>query len=263
MLTSPKLRSSSCLALLALLGACSAPRLEVMPRVQQAKLGGTIGASTTGMSIPDNDVSSDLGLGQSSSEFGGRADLSFAAGTWTFAYAPASFSGSGTLNADITNGGVTIPAGTAVDSSVKMDIGSVLWTHDFIPGDNFELGLGVGAHLLDFKGTITDGTNTLKFDQSAPVPVLAARAGAAFGPFDVSALLSGMQFKTGSDEATFFDADVMGRWRFLGGVDGRLAASLMLGWRKTDVKLDYTDGADHVNADLNVSGIYYGLSIGF
>jgi hypothetical protein len=89
------------------------------------------------------------------------------------------------------------------------------------------------------------------------------RGGAAFGPFDVSALLSGMQFKTGSDEATFFDADVMGRWRFLGGVDGRLSAALLLGWRKTDVKLDYTDGADQIHADLNVSGVYYGLSIGF
>jgi hypothetical protein len=263
MRTRPNLRSTAGLALLALLGACSTPRLEVMPRVQEAKLGGTIGAGTTGMTIPNNDIDSDLGLGQSSSEFGGRADLSFAAGTWTFAYAPASFSGSGTLNADITNGGVTIPAGTAVDSNVKMDIGSVLWTHDFIPGDNFELGLGLGAHLLDFKGTITDGTNTLSFDQSAPVPVLALRGGAAFGAFDVSALLSGMQFKSGSDDATFFDADVMGRWRFLGGVEGHLSAALVVGWRKTDVKLDYTDGADHVNADLNVSGIYYGLSVGF
>jgi len=238
MRTSPPLRLPACLVFLALLGACSAPRLELIPRVQEAKLSGTIGASTTGASIPDNDVDSDLGLGQSSSEFGGRADLSFAAGTWTFAYAPASFSGSGTLNADITNGGVTIPAGTAVTSDVQMDIGSVLWTHDFIPGDNFELGLGVGAHVLDFKGSITDGTNTLSFDQTAPVPVLVLRGGAAFGPFDLSALLSGMQFKSGSDDATFFDADVMGRWRFLGGVDGRLSAALVLGWRKTDVKLD-------------------------
>lgn len=256
-------RSAFLLSSLALLGACSAPRLDVIPRIQQAKLDGNVGAVTTGVSVTSNDVANDLGLGDTQSEFGGRADLAFGAGKWTFAYSPSSFSGSGTLSADITQGGVTIPTGTAVDSDVKMDIGTAVWTYDFFPGDNIELGLGLGVHAIDFKGTVTDGTDTVELDQTIPVPVLAARAGVSFGPFDVSALVSGLKAKRGDDEATFVDADLMGRFRFLGGVGGRLSAAAVVGWRKTDVKLDYTDGGDHVNADLNVSGIYYGLSIGF
>jgi hypothetical protein len=144
-----------------------------------------------------------------------------------------------------------------------MDVGSAIWTFDFVPGETVELGLGLGVHWLAFDGRMTDGTDTVELDQDVPVPVLAARAGLVFGPFDVTALLSGLQFKDGGDEATFFDADLMGRWRFLAGIDGHVSGALVLGWHQTDVTLDYTDGSDHVDADLDVSGLYYGLCIGF
>ncbi len=263
MRTNTALRFASLLAGLSSLAACSAPRFDVIPRVQEAKLGGTIGATTTGMSVTSNDVANDLGLNQTESEFGARADLAFGAGKWTFAWSPASFSGNGTLNVDVTNGGVTIPAGTAVASDVKMNVGSAIWTFDFVPGDTVELGLGLGVHALDFSGTVTDGTDTVHLSKTLPVPVLAGRAGVAFGPFDVSALVSGLHVATGGDSATFMDTDLMGRWRFFGGVDGHLSGALVVGWHKTDVKIDYTDSSDQVNADLNVSGIYYGLSFGF
>jgi len=257
------IRVSFLVCVIAGLGACSAPQLDVIPRVQQASLSGTIGEDTSGTPVADIDVADDLGLGDTSTEFGARADLSFGAGKWTFAYSPASFSGDGTLTGDITHGGVTIPAGTPVSSDVQMDVGSAIWTYDFVPSETVELGLGLGVHAIDFKGTVTDGIDTVKLDQTVPVPVLAARAGVAFGQFDISALLSGLQVKDGSDEATFYDSDVMGRWHFLGGNSGHLSIALVLGWHRTDVKLDYTDSTDRVNADLSVTGIYYGLSIGF
>jgi hypothetical protein len=249
------------------LGACSSPRLDLIPRIEQAKFGGSIAASTSGGALTSNDVQDALGLGETSSEFGARADLSFGAGKWTFAYSPASFSGNGTLTADITQGGTTISANTPVATDLKMDLGSAIWTYDFFPGDTVELGIGLGAHVLDFHSTVTStdtkASGTVTLDQPIPVPVLAARAGVVFGPFDVSALVSGLKVNTSSADATFLDADLMGRWRFMGGVGGRLSGAAVLGWRKTDIKLDYTDGADHTDADLNISGIYYGLSIGF
>ncbi len=263
MRTCSAVRSSFLLGLLTMLGACSTPRVDVMPRIQQAKFGGSFAGNASGMTLASNDVVSDLGLGQTSDEFGGRADLVVGGSTFTFAYSPASFSGNGTLNADITQGGTTITAGTAVATDLKMDVGSAIWTHDFIPGDAFELGLGLGAHWVDFHSTMTDGTDTLTFDQGAPIPVLALRGGAEFGPFDVSGLFSGMQAKSGGDEITFVDLDLMARWRFFGGIEGALSGALVLGWHKTDVKLDYTDSSDHIDADFNVSGVYYGLSIGF
>jgi hypothetical protein len=249
-------------SLLALLAACSAPRVEVIPRIQHAALGGSFAANSGGIASASNDVD-DLGLGESSDEFGGRADLVLGGSTFTFAYSPASFSGSGTLNGDVSNNGTTIPAGSSVTTDLKLDMGSVIWTHDFIPGDAFEVGLGLGAHWIDFHSTMTDGVNNLTFDQSVPVPVLALRGGAAFGPFDVSALLSGIELKDGSDKATLFDADLMARWRFFGGVAGALSGSLVLGWHTTQTKVDYTDSGDHVDADFDVTGVYYGLSVGF
>ncbi len=52
-----------------------------------------------------------------------------------------------------------------------------------------------------------------------------------------------MQAKDNGDDATFFDIDPMARWRFLGGSSGHLSGAAVVGWRKTDVKLDYTDGS--------------------
>ncbi|HKC52764.1 MAG TPA: hypothetical protein VKF60_18390 [Myxococcota bacterium] len=263
MLTRSPLRFPFLLAVLFPLGACSAPRVEVMPRIQRAELGGSFAGNSSGVTLAKNDVVSDLGLGETSDEFGARADLVVGGSTFTFAYSPASFSGNGTLNGDVSQGGTTIPAGTAVATDLKMDVGSAIWTHDFVPGDAFELGLGLGVHWVDFHSTMTDGTNTETFDQVAPIPVLALRGGAAFGPFDVSALVSGIKAKASGDEFTFLDTDLMGRWHFFGGVAGALSGALILGWHRTDVELDYTDSSDHIDANFNVSGLYYGLSIGF
>jgi len=257
------MRNRSAICVLFLLAACSTPRLDVIARVEQAKLSGTVGETTSGSPVEDIDVDDDLGMGDTSNEFGGRADLSFGPGKWTFAYSPASFSGNGTLSADITEGGVTIPAGTAVASDLTLNVGTALWTYDFVPSEMGEFGLGLGVHALDFDGVVTDGASTVRQDYTIGVPVLAARGGVAFGSFDISALVSGLQVKDGTDEATFFDADVMGRWRFFGGVDGRVAFSLVVGWHRTDMELDYTDSSDHVKADLSVAGLYYGLSVGF
>ena len=250
-------------ALLACLAACSTPRVDVMPRLTMAKLDGTIAANTSGGALTSNDLSKDLGLGETEDEFGARADMVVGGSTFTFAWSPASFSGSGTLSSDITNGGTTITAGTAVTTDADLNVGSAIWTHDFVPGENLELGLGLGVQVLDYHSTMRSAGGTIDMDQTAPIPVLAARAGAAFGPFDVSALVSGLTGTFDGNDATFLDADLMGRWRFFGGVAGELSGSLVLGWKYTDTKLDYTDSGDRTKVDANVSGLYYGLSIGF
>jgi len=252
-----------CVAFLALLAACSTPRVEIMPRLMQAKLDGTIAANTSGFTLTSNDLADDLGLDETEDEFGARADLVLGGSTFTFAYQPASFSGSGTLAGDITHNGTTITAGTAVDTDTDMDVASALWTHDFVPGENLELGLGLGVQVLDFSSTMRSATDTIDMDQTAPIPVLVGRAGVAFGPVDFSALVSGLTGSFDGNDATFLDADLMARWRFFGGVAGALSGALVLGWKYSDVDLDYTDGGDRTKADANVSGLYYGLSIGF
>lgn len=267
MRTSALARTALLLALSAALGACSAPRVDLIPRIGNMQFGGTVAADTTGVSLTSNNVRDDLGLDKKSNELGGRADLAFGGSVVTLAYSPASFDGNGTLHGQLTRDGVTLPVGTNVASKIKLDVGSLVWTQDLIPSDTVDLGVGLGAHVIDFHSTLTStdvGTpGSIDLKETLPVPVLAARAALKFGAFDVSALGSGMQAKYNGDDATFFDIDLMARWRFLGGSSGHLSGAAVVGWRKTDVKLDYTDGSDHTEANVNVSGLYYGLSLGF
>jgi len=267
MRTIPYTRRPFLLAALACLGACSAPQLDVMPRIAQTKLDGTIGAATSGSALAENDIDSALGLGETSSEFGGRADLDFGGETFTLAYSPATFSGNGTLTQDITYNGTTIPATTNVASKFDLDMTSFLWTHDFVPGDTVEAGIGLGAHAIDFKGKVTStdvGTpGSVDLSETVPIPVLVGRAGVSFGRADVSVLASGLSGTYSGDKATLFDLDVLGRWRILGSSSGHLSGSLLVGYHRTKVDVDYESGGDRVKADLTLSGIYYGLSIGF
>lgn len=249
------------------LAACSAPRLQVTPRISRLEFDGQVAAEASGATLVDNDVRDDLGLTETSSEFGARADLAFVGNTLTLAWQPSSFSGDGTLSGQLSKGGVTLPAGTNVATSLDLDMTSGVWTFDFVPSETVDLGIGLGVHLLDFHSTLrsTDvGTpGTIVLDEAIPVPVLAARAGVTFGDLDLSALASGLKYSQGSDDVTVFDVDLMARWRLVGLFDDRLAASLAAGWRRTDVELDYTDGNDHTAADVSLSGLYYGLSFGF
>jgi hypothetical protein len=255
------------LATLACLGACSAPQLDVMPRVSQSKLDGTVSVQGGGMSIADNDLDKDLGLGETSTEFGGRADLDFGGETVTLAYSPGSFSGNGTLKSDIDYNGTTIPAATNVASSVDLNLGSLLWTHDFVPSDTVEAGIGLGVQYVDFKSRVTStdaGTpGTVDLSESVPLPVLVVRGGVAFGPVDFSALASGVEANYNGNDAKLFDLDVLARWRILGNSSGHLSGALIVGFHHTKVDADYTNNSDRVKADMTVSGMYYGLSIGF
>ncbi len=101
-------------ALPAVLGACSAPRVDLIPRIGNMQFGGTVAADTTGVSLTSNDVRDDLGLDQKSNELGGRADSAFGGSVVTLAYSPASFDGNGTLHGQLTRDGVTLPVGTNV-----------------------------------------------------------------------------------------------------------------------------------------------------
>src|SRR5262249_54108985 len=60
----------------------------------------------------------------------------------TFELSDSSHDGSGTLQADVSDGTTTIPAGTAVDSKLDLVLGEALVTWDFVPGDLVEAGLG-------------------------------------------------------------------------------------------------------------------------
>jgi hypothetical protein len=93
-----------------------------------------------------------------------------------------------------------------------------------------------------------------------PVPLLAASASVWIGPLEAGAFAGGLQYEYEDDSLAYIDADLFARLRFLGG-DERLRGSLVLGYRLTDIELEYDDGSSDVEADFTVQGPYAGLEL--
>lgn len=246
---------------LAGLSACSLPRLDAMARYGQYGLDGDIAISSSGASA-SNDIDT-LGLDDTEGAAGAVVDFKWGMPHLSISTQSTSYSGDGTLDADISFDGNTIDAGTDVASDLDLDLTTGVLTFDVLPGP-VELGLGFGVTLVGFDMKfVEDGTGeTVDTDERAPIPVLAARAGMQFGSLEVGGLLSGMSVNSGDVDASLFDLDLFGRWNFIGGED-HLGGSLVLGWREVNFDVDYEDGDDDVNLDLGYSGPYIGLLVRF
>ena len=151
-----------------------------------------------------------------------------------------------------------------MDSSVDLGVTSGLLTWDLAPTDSVEFGLGFGIVALDleleFRENITP--TTVSSDETVPVPVLAARVGISAGAWEVAGVLSGLDVDADGDQVTFFDLDAYGKYHIAGGGD-RLGAAFIFGYRATELDVEYDDGSDRVDANLEVSGPYIGLRLSF
>lgn len=245
-----------CLAFL-LLAACSAPRFEATPSYGFTKLSGDF-AIATGSVSSTNDLK-DLGLDDQEGSPGARVDLSWGSPHLTIAVAQMNTDGTGTTTADLTQGGVTINAGTNVDSSVDLTYGTAVVTFDFVPSDAVEVGIGFGAEAASVQTKVkpTGLGAGIDTDESAPVPVLALRAGVDLGPIAIDGLLTGIKIDYSGDSLTFYDLDLRARWEMFE------HAHLLVGYKRWKVDLDYEDGADNVQLDVTADGPYLGVVIAF
>jgi hypothetical protein len=244
------------LALLSL-GACALPRIEATPEYGLAKLHGDLGAANGSISAhADFD---DLGLDDHEGYPGARVDLQWGAPHLTVDFARWSFSGDGTATAQLEHDGTVIPVGASVASDVDLTRGAAVVTFDVLPTDAFELGLGVGLEALDFEGKVRDtGTNqSFETREQVPIPVLAARAAAGFGPLGVDALVTGSGWAIGDDEVRYYAVDLRARWEFNAHVHA------LLGWRRWHTDLEYSSGGDRVDADMTIDGPYLGVVLAF
>lgn len=251
-------------AVTALAGACSAPRFAVEPRVGQSEVSGHLASSAPGDPLQKNDVEGALNLDQDDSAPGLRADLEFGSPHVVVAWSRTQNDGEGQLTGQMSDDGVILPVGTDVATDVDLDVYTAIVTFDLLPTETFELGIGLGVHVIDLDATVVslDGLNpgTIDLQTTVPIPVLALQAGFEVGRFEVAGLFSGMQYASDGDEATFYDLDVGARFRILGeGVTGSITA----GWRMTRLDARYEDEDDNADVDLELSGPYVGLSIGF
>ena len=256
------------LALLALVacGACSAPSLAVLPRAGTFEPDGEVAlaGSAGGVGLAATNSVEALGLVEDEGVPGLRADLGWGGLRLTLAYQQSEHGGQGTLEAEISDDDVSLPAGTTVDSEFDMGLGEALLTWDLVPGDRFELGLGLGAALFDLDVSVTDALTGDTVDPEAETflaPLVAVRAGARLGFLDLQALLGGIDFSIDDDDAALYDLDVFARVNLLdtpGGAHGALVA----GYRLLDLEVDYDDEEGDLEADVDFSGPYVGLSFG-
>ncbi len=243
---------------LSTLTACGLPQLDVAPRYGLMSLDGDFGISSGPLTASANLDA--LGLGDDESTPGLRADFTWSGAHVILSTTQMDFSGRGTLDATLSQGGVTIPLGATVDSNLDLGVHSGLFLWDLFPGDTIELAAGLGVTLLDFKMDITDtGTSlNIRADESLPIPVLAANAGVNLGSFEGNLLVSGFSLSSGGNSGSFVDIDASLRYQLLGG-DSHLRGSFILGWRQLDISLDYDDNGDTIAGDIGVSGPYVAL----
>ncbi len=238
--------------------SCALPSLDVTPRYASLSLDGDFGASSSNVTATAN--LDEAGLDDTEGTPSLRADLKWGMPHLILSTHSASFSGSGTVDADIELDGDIIMAGTAVDSDLDLGVHSGVLVFDLFPGKNFEVGVGFGATLLDLDVLIRDqgSTDEVATDELIPIPVIALNLGTQIGPVELAGYIAGISIDVDGDKASFFDADVFARYHMFGGKN-RVRASIVGGWRQSKFDVDYDDGGDNVEAEFDLSGPYLGV----
>lgn len=241
------------------LASCALPSLDVQPRYATPSIEGEAGLSSSGVGAAAD--LEDAGLDDDDT-IAGRLDFKFGMPHLVVLAQTPRFEGEGTLDVAITDGTNTIAAGANVASKLDLEMYDAALLFDLIPGDTLELALGFGAAYLDMSLLFEeDGTGTMvASDEAVPVPLLAAGAAVWIGPVEVVAFAGGMQYEYDDNDFSYLDLDAFARWKLFGG-SHRLRASLVGGYRRTDLDVEYDDGASRVDADLTISGPYVGLEL--
>ncbi len=257
-----ELQTKISLLALALLPSCFAPAIDGTVRYGQLSPDGNLAISTAGV-FTSNSLS-ELGLYDKEGVPGAMFDIQWLGPHLSVSTQSGSWSGSGVLSGEFTDGTNTIPIGANVDSELDLDIHSALVTWDFLPGDA-ELGLGFGLDLLDMQGSFTDqGTlQVIDFDETLPLPVIAVRANVHVGSIELGGHIAGFKFDYDGNDAEFIDMDLMARYHFIGG-STRASGSVMLGYRSITLDVDYEgDSSERIVADLDFTGPFIGAQLSF
>lgn len=247
-----------------LVASCAAPCISVEPRLAQLEASGHIAAAAPGNPLQPNDVEGALDLGKDDAAPGVRADFEFGTPHLVVSLASTETDGDGTLTGQLSDDGVVLPIGTDVATDVQLGVYSAIVTFDVVPGAMFELGPGLGVHVVDLDADVRSrnpgNPGTVSLETTVPIPVLALQGGFAYERLRVHGLVSGMHIAADGDEATFYDVDVGARVRLFGNSP---SFALGLGWRYTRLDAEYEDDDDNADVDLKLSGPYVGLSIAF
>ena len=173
-----------------------------------------------------------------------------------------SFSGSGITPEEIAKGGVTIPAGTSLDTTMDLGIYSFVATYNLIPGQH-ELGIGAGLMVMDFKVSYTaqnTGAN-ITVDETTPMPLLALSGTTRWKQMVFQGVIGGAAVNYDGNKVAYGSVDVAARYMFYQRGSG--GAMVSLGYRYIPIKIDINYESSAFKADLGFAGPYVGLRFAY
>ena len=239
--------------------SCATPRLEATPAIGAFEIDGSMGIAT-GTTPGANDLGV-AGLNASESGGGGRVDFKWGLPHLTVSSNLSRHQGTGLSQSALSDGLTAIAPGTNVTTDLGLGIHEGILTFDVLPG-SLELGLGFGLAGVNVDGEfVNSGTgDVVASDKLIGIPLLAARAGVGLGRFEIEGLISGMDADIDGNATRFIDIDLQGRIRLFGGED-HLNGSIVLGYRKVEMDLEYQDDSEQVLTDIELTGPYLGLRL--
>lgn len=240
------------------LGSCGSPKASITPFLASVGLDGDI-------AIGDNNngtVSSSfdqLGIEDEEAVFGGLVRLGFGGTELSVSGYGVDFEGTGTAEGTFEYDGNIIVAGTDVNTKIDLQTARALFTWDIIPGSGLDIGIGIGATLIDLKLDIEEvgGMNSIETDELIPVPLIGARVAWTWGPVDLRADAGGLVIEYDEAEAAVYDVGIQAAVDFLG------IGDLVAGYKFMKIDAKYEDSDALVDADLDLNGYYVGLTFGF
>ncbi|MEO1699116.1 MAG: hypothetical protein AAFU73_17630 [Planctomycetota bacterium] len=245
----------------ATLAACSAPSASVMPLIGSLGISGDLSIQDQSSLVGGasaNSTFDELGLDDEAA-IGALVRVGFAGAELSVAGIGVDFSGRGTTNSEFDFEGITINADTDVETDIGLQMARALFTWDVLPLPGVDLGLGLGATLIDLDFRLRDVTTgeTIETDQLIPVPLLGARAAWTWGPVKLRADAGGLIAEYDGNEATVLDGEISAA------VDVLQTGQLTAGYRVTRIDAVYDDSDARIDADLGLEGYYIGLRFGF
>ncbi len=253
------------LVLTALLGACSTPHVTPAARGGLMFIDGDVGVGDSGGRVGARSSADDLGLDEEFT-FQPKVDLDWGGihasvnATWL------DYSGDGTAEGEIRFGGNVISADTDVRTDLKADLYEAYIVFDILPlGDVIDLGIGAGGGAIYYEVEFEsrDASARVHLDDWLPLGFVMVRVAADLGALKLLGTASGVTFDIDDDDATFFEADLSGRYRLFG-EDGPVEGHLILGFRYLYLDYEWSPSSGTLHIDnLSVYGPYLGVDIRF
>lgn len=243
--------------------ACGLPQAGVSMRYLNLDVEGDL-LVTQGAATSSSDLDT-MGFEKDSGVLSPRVDFEWGGFHMSASQSNSDHSGQGTVEATLEYEGVTLSSGENVQSDFELGLTNLLMTWDLIPSDTFELGLGVGAMLMDLDANIMsldNPGNNVELDEQLPIPMLVGRAGLEIAGFDLEGVLGGISVNVDGDEATVLDLDVSLQYELID-IGGAVYGELMIGYRSYDIDVQYDDDSNAVDFDSSFSGPYFGITLSF